>query len=66
MANAGVIREEDLKAGLRQVCAGLCSITLGAIGAGMVDVGVAGEAVAAAAVVGVGLVGGLGCADSDS
>lgn len=50
MANAGVVREVDLKAGLRQVCARVCSITLGAVGAGMVDVGVAGKAASAAAV----------------
>ena len=66
VANAGVVGEKDLKASCRQVLAGLCSFTLGAIGAGTVDMGVAGEAVAAAAVAGVGLVGGLECADRKS
>lgn len=66
MVNAGVVREEDLKASWRQVCARLCSFTLGAVGARTVDVGVAAEAVAAAAVAGVGLVSGLGCADRTS
>ena len=60
VANAGIVWEEDLKAGLRQVCAGVCSIALDAIGAGMVDVRVAGKAASAAAVAGVGLVGRLG------
>ena len=60
VANAGVVREEDLKASSRQVCAGVCSVTLDAIGAGLVDVGVAGKAASSAAVAGVGLVGELG------
>ena len=66
VANAGVVGEEDLKADWRQVFAGLCTITLGAIGAGAVDMGVAGEFAAAVAVASVGLKGGLGCADRKS
>ena len=66
VANAGVVGEEDLKADWRQVFAGLCSITLGAIGAGAVDMGVAGESAAAAAVACVGLMGRLGCANRKS
>ena len=58
VANARVVREKDLEGDWRQVFTGLCSIALGIISAGTVDMGVTGEAVAAAASAAVGLVGG--------
>ena len=59
-ASAGVVMEEELNTISRQGCAGVCSVSLDAMGAGTLVTGVAFKTASAAGVAGVGLVGELG------